>query len=193
MRFSTSIIVATIAASVSAQSASQIAAAAALAAQIPECAKKCDDAGITSVGCSLTDYACHCAHGSQLALVIPPCLKNSTCTTSDLQGKFSYQLQNVNIEVIVCANKIAAFGAIPAQICAALNSTASANSTTTTSSAKGSGSATATPSGPTASGSATTAGSGASATASGSAGMNVASTLFTVAGVGIMGIFLGGV
>jgi hypothetical protein len=34
----------------------------------------------------LFDYVCHCAHASQLATLIPPCLANSTCTPADLQS-----------------------------------------------------------------------------------------------------------
>lgn len=76
-----------VAAFASAQSSAQYACAAAYAAQIPDCVKSCDDAAITQVGCNLTDYACHCAHGSQLATLIPPCLQNSTCSSADLARK----------------------------------------------------------------------------------------------------------
>ncbi|EMC97777.1 hypothetical protein BAUCODRAFT_403488 [Baudoinia panamericana UAMH 10762] len=140
------------AAIVSAQTAAQNATAAALAAQIPACVIPCDDAAISSVGCGLTDYACHCAHGTQLSQIIPGCLANSTCSQSDL----------------------ALFASIPPKICAALNSSANATSTTTatpvgtavssgrpsatanstttrTTFVSNTGSATATPSGPSAS------------------------------------------
>lgn len=89
MQFSTTIsMLAVLTAFASAQTASQNATAAALAAQVPECARACDDAAITKVGCNLDDYSCHCAHGSQLSTIIPPCLKNSTCTPTDLQSMF---------------------------------------------------------------------------------------------------------
>jgi hypothetical protein len=87
MHISISFIVVSLAVAASAQSAAQNATAAALAAQIPECARSCDDAGIAKVGCGLEDYACHCAHGSQLAVLIPPCLANSTCSPADLQSE----------------------------------------------------------------------------------------------------------
>jgi hypothetical protein len=45
----------------------------------------CDKAAIASVGCGETDYACHCAHSTQLQSIVVPCLQNSsTCTSSDL-------------------------------------------------------------------------------------------------------------
>ncbi|KAF2666622.1 hypothetical protein BT63DRAFT_313277 [Microthyrium microscopicum] len=95
----------------SAQTASQNASAAAIAAQIPSCAIPCDNSAIQQVGCGLTDYSCHCAHGDQLATLIPPCLtKNATCSSADLQK----------------------FGTIPAKICAALNSTSTNSSATST-------------------------------------------------------------
>ncbi|KAE9964078.1 hypothetical protein EG328_010795 [Venturia inaequalis] len=175
MRFSIFAITA-FAASVSAQSASQIAQCDALAAQIPACALPCDDAGFKAVGCTAEDYACHCANAAKLTTIIPPCLKNSTCSSTDL----------------------ATFSTIPGKICevlsnstASTNSTSSANSTSTTTSLTGSGSATATPSGPKASGSATGSSASASSTVTGGAGaLNVASTVFAVAGVGALGFFL---
>ncbi|KAF4625124.1 hypothetical protein G7Y89_g13044 [Cudoniella acicularis] len=111
MHLSTLIQVTLLTTSSLAQTAYQNATAASLAAQIPSCALPCDDAAIKSVDCALTDYACHCAHGAQLAVIIPPCLANSTCTSADLQT----------------------FGAIPPKICAALNGTATSNSTSTAS------------------------------------------------------------
>jgi hypothetical protein len=83
-----SLVVAFLAGAACAQSPAQISAAAALSAQVPACARPCDDAAILQVGCSLTDYSCHCAHASQLSTIIPPCLQlpNATCTTSDLQS-----------------------------------------------------------------------------------------------------------
>ncbi|TID25678.1 Polyphosphoinositide phosphatase [Venturia nashicola] len=175
MRFSTFAITA-FAASVTAQSASQIAQCDALAAQVPACVIPCDDAGFKAVGCTAEDYACHCTNAAKLTEIIPSCLKNSTCSTTDLQT----------------------FSTIPAQICAVLsnstasiNSTSGANSTSTTTSLTGYGSATATPSGPKGSGSVTGSGAGSSSTATGGAGaLNVASTVFTVAGMGILGFFL---
>lgn len=86
MRFSTFTITA-FAASVSAQSASQITQCDALAAQIPACVLPCDDAGFKAIGCTPEDYACHCANGAKLATIIPSCLKNSTCSSTDLQSK----------------------------------------------------------------------------------------------------------
>ncbi|RMZ08597.1 hypothetical protein D0864_01704 [Hortaea werneckii] len=91
------------ASTVSALNAAQNASAAALAAQIPACAVPCDESGIKAVGCGLEDYACHCAHGAELAVSIPSCLqKNSTCNATDLQ----------------------IFAAIPPKICAVVNGTA---------------------------------------------------------------------
>jgi CFEM domain len=88
MRFTSAIFLSTLFLAVSAQTAAQNASAAALAAQIPACALPCDQAAILSVGCGLTEYSCHCAHGSQLAVLIPPCLeKNATCTPTELQSK----------------------------------------------------------------------------------------------------------
>ncbi|KAF1989730.1 hypothetical protein K402DRAFT_418445 [Aulographum hederae CBS 113979] len=82
------------------------------AAQIPECAKPCDEAAIANVGCGPVDYSCHCSHASQLSAAVPACLtRNSTCTPDELQF----------------------FGTLPAKICAALNATSSANSTATVS------------------------------------------------------------
>ncbi|KAI7545369.1 hypothetical protein KC331_g6253 [Hortaea werneckii] len=94
------------ASTVSALTAAQNASAAALAAQIPACALLCDESGIRAVGCGLMDYACHCAHGTELAASIPSCLqKNSTCSATDLQ----------------------AFAAIPSKICAVVNGTATSS------------------------------------------------------------------
>ncbi|RMY34106.1 hypothetical protein D0866_05476 [Hortaea werneckii] len=91
------------ASTVSALTAAQNASAAALAAQIPTCAVPCDESGIVAVGCGLKDYACHCAHSTELAAFIPSCLqKNSTCNATDLQ----------------------IFAAIPPKICAVVNGTA---------------------------------------------------------------------
>ncbi|OTA39408.1 hypothetical protein BTJ68_00596 [Hortaea werneckii EXF-2000] len=94
------------ASTVLALNAAQNASAAALAAQIPACALPCDESGIRAVGCELKDYACHCAHGTELAASIPSCLqKNSTCSATDLQ----------------------IFAAIPPKICAVVNGTASSS------------------------------------------------------------------
>lgn len=73
--------------SVSAQSVSQIAQCDALVAQIPSCVLPCDDAGFKAVCCTAEDYACHCTNGAKLATIIPSCLKNSTCSSTDLQSK----------------------------------------------------------------------------------------------------------
>ncbi|RMY88587.1 hypothetical protein D0861_04743 [Hortaea werneckii] len=96
------------ASTVSALNAAQNASAAALAAQIPACAMPCDKSGIKAVGCGLTDYACHCAHGPELAVSIPSCLqKNSACNATDLQ----------------------IFAAIPPKICAVVNGTVISSAT----------------------------------------------------------------
>ena len=87
MHISSSLVISAIALAASAQTAQQNASAAAIAAMIPACARPCDDSAITQVGCGLTDYACHCAHGTQLAALIPTCLtSNSNCTAADLQS-----------------------------------------------------------------------------------------------------------
>ena|ERR1700759_2049473 len=87
MHIFSSLVIGAFALAVSAQTAQQNSSAAAIAAKIPACARPCDDTAITQVGCGLTDYACHCAHGTQLAALIPPCLtSNSNCTTADLEG-----------------------------------------------------------------------------------------------------------
>ncbi|KAK5019291.1 hypothetical protein BJ546DRAFT_523939 [Cryomyces antarcticus] len=94
---------------------------ASFAAQIPACVEPCDHAAITSVGCNLTDYACHCSHGAQLKALILPCLQNSSnCTTAELTK----------------------FGTLVGELCVAVNATA-ANATAaaanTTASATGTG------------------------------------------------------
>ncbi|KAE9366760.1 hypothetical protein N431DRAFT_429564 [Stipitochalara longipes BDJ] len=81
-----------------------------LAAQLPSCVLPCDKAAIASVGCGETDYACHCAHSTQLQSIVVPCLQNSsTCTSSDLQT----------------------FGTLVKQICLNLNVTGNGTSTAT--------------------------------------------------------------
>jgi hypothetical protein len=91
MHISSAFIINSLALVVLGQSAAQNASAASFAAQIPDCARPCDDAAITEIGCGLTDYACHCANGAQLANLIPPCLtSNSTCSPSDLQSMYSF-------------------------------------------------------------------------------------------------------
>ncbi|PMD51469.1 uncharacterized protein K444DRAFT_669265 [Hyaloscypha bicolor E] len=84
-----------------------------LAAQLPPCVEPCDKAAIASVGCGETDYACHCAHSTQLQSIVVPCLQNSsTCTSSDL----------------------ATFGTLVKQICLNLNVTGNGTSKTTSTS-----------------------------------------------------------
>ncbi|PMD33942.1 hypothetical protein L207DRAFT_517958 [Hyaloscypha variabilis F] len=95
-----------------------------LAAQIPSCALACDTAAIASVGCGETEYACHCAHSSQLQSLVVPCLQNSsTCTTADLET----------------------FGTLVKQICLNLNVTGNGTSSATSTSSSPTSSATIVP------------------------------------------------
>ncbi|PMD24423.1 hypothetical protein NA56DRAFT_745836 [Hyaloscypha hepaticicola] len=95
-----------------------------LAAQLPSCVLPCDKAAIASVGCRETDYACHCAHSSQLQSIVVLCLQNSlTCSSSDLQT----------------------FGTLVKQICLNINVTGNGTSTSTVTSASPTSSATVVP------------------------------------------------
>ena len=61
----------------------------------------CDKAAIASVGCGETDYACHCAHSSQLQSIVVPCLQNSSnCSSSDLQSAPPLFLSELNVEIL---------------------------------------------------------------------------------------------
>jgi len=155
-----------------AQTPAQQSAAAALAAQIPACARACDNAAILAAGCGLTEYLCHCAHGSFLAATIPPCLiANSTCTSTDL----------------------ATFAALPAKICAAIGF-----GTSTTSSALSTSSSSSHPTvGPTGTKSQGPTGGSGGATATASivkgnngVGFDVNGGLFAMFGAGLMAVFL---
>ena len=71
-----------------------------LDAQIPPCAKSCQQSALRSDGCNpYDDVSCHCLKTGYISNVLSTCLSNSTCTQSDLVGKlrpFSYSDSHAN-------------------------------------------------------------------------------------------------
>jgi len=69
-------------------------------AQVPACAKQCQQAALALDGCSnYEDVACHCAATGKFSDFLTTCLANSTCACEDL-----YDLDNIIIPVCTYFN-----------------------------------------------------------------------------------------
>ena len=101
----------------------------------------CDKAAIAQVGCSETDYSCHCKNSAQLQWIITPCLQNtSTCNASELTSMYLFQsshlpplLQLPQMAEMGAMSTVliweSAFGTLVNQICLNLNVTGTSTST----------------------------------------------------------------
>jgi hypothetical protein len=64
------------------------------AAMLPVCVRTCFTRGVDSVGCAITDFACHCspAHNASIYAIALPCTAQN-CTTAETQSMCPIPLQ----------------------------------------------------------------------------------------------------